>query len=76
MIRKVSSDGVGYSVVELNDHRHVFAAAIPRSGITLREQTEDALLTIQAVMEEPFLGYINDTEVGLQYLWRNSRWIS
>ena len=52
MIRKVSSDGVGYSVVELNDHRHVFAAAVPRSGVTLREQTEDALLTIQAVMEE------------------------
>jgi enamine deaminase RidA (YjgF/YER057c/UK114 family) len=52
MIRKVSSDGVGYSVVELNDHRHVFAAAIPRSGTTLREQTEDALLTIQAVMDE------------------------
>ena len=52
MIRKVSIDGVGYSVVELNDHRHVFAAAIPRSGTTLREQTEDALRTIQAVMEE------------------------
>ena len=52
MIRKVSSDGVGYSVVEVNDHRHVFAAAIPRSGATLREQTEDALRTMQAVMEE------------------------
>lgn len=52
MLRKVSSDGVGYSVVELNDVRHVFAAAVPRSGVTLAEQAEDALQTIEAVIEE------------------------
>ena len=52
MIRKVSSDGVGYSVVELNDVRHVFAAAIPRSGETLEEQARDALKTIEAVIKE------------------------
>ena len=52
MLRKVSSDGVGYSVVELNDVRHVFAAAVPRCGSTLEEQAEDALETIEAVIRE------------------------
>lgn len=51
-IRKVSSDGIGYSVVELNDVRHVFAAAVPRSGESLEEQTHDALRTIEAVTQE------------------------
>ena len=35
MIRKVSSKGVGYSVVELSGVRHVFASAVPRTGTTL-----------------------------------------
>ena len=52
MLRKVSSDGIGYSVVELNDVRHVFAAAVPRTGVTLKEQAEDALQTIEAVIQE------------------------
>lgn len=52
MIRKHSSDGVGYSVVELNDVRHVFAAAVPRSGESLEEQAYDALKTIEAVNQE------------------------
>ena len=52
MIRKVCSDGAGYSVVELNDVRHVFAAAVPRSGDTLQEQAHDALKTIEAVIKE------------------------
>lgn len=52
MIRKVSSDGIGYSVVELNDVRHVYAAAVPRTGTTLREQAHDALRTIEAVVRE------------------------
>jgi enamine deaminase RidA (YjgF/YER057c/UK114 family) len=52
MIRKVSSEGVGYSVVEVNNHRHVYAAAVPRTGSTLQEQAQDALRTIRAVMEE------------------------
>lgn len=52
MVRKVSSDGVGYSVVELNDVRHVFAAAVPRTGSTLKEQAVDALRTIEAVAHE------------------------
>ncbi len=38
MLRKVSSDGIGYSVVELNDVRHNLAAAVPRSGETLRNR--------------------------------------
>ncbi len=52
MIRKHSSDGVGYSVVELNDVRHVFAAAVPRSGQSFEEQAYDALKTIEAVNQE------------------------
>jgi enamine deaminase RidA (YjgF/YER057c/UK114 family) len=51
MIRKESSDGVGYSVVELHGVPHVFAAATPRNGVTLRQQAEDALQAIRRVME-------------------------
>ncbi len=51
-IRKVSHEGVGYSVVDLNDVRHVFAAAVPRRGRTLRQQADDALRTIEAVVQE------------------------
>jgi len=52
MIRKVSSEGIGYSVVELNDVRHVFASAVPRTGTTLEEQAQDALRTIKDVNQE------------------------
>ncbi len=52
LLRKVASEGIGYSVVELNDVRHVFAAAVPRSGTTLEEQTKDALRTIEAVIDK------------------------
>lgn len=48
-VRKASHAGIGYSVVELNDVRHVFAAAVPSRGATLRQQAEDALHTIEAV---------------------------
>jgi len=51
-IRKSSQAGIGYSVVELNDVRHVFAAAVPRRGLSLRQQADDALRTIEAVIEE------------------------
>lgn len=51
-IRKVSHAGIGYSVVDLNDVRHVFAAAAPRNGTTLEEQAHDALRTIEAVIRE------------------------
>lgn len=51
-IRKESHEGIGYSVVALNDVRHVFAAAVPRRGATLREQASDALRTIEAVVQE------------------------
>ena len=47
-IRRVSHEGIGYSVVELNDVCHVFAAAVPRRGSTLHQQAEDALRTIAA----------------------------
>ncbi len=52
MIRKESSNGIGYSVVDLNDTRHVLASAVPRHGATLEEQAHDALQTIKAVIQE------------------------
>jgi enamine deaminase RidA (YjgF/YER057c/UK114 family) len=52
LVRKCSSDGVGYTVVELNDVRHVLAAAVPRKGETLDQQADDALRTIEAVICE------------------------
>lgn len=52
MIRKESSEGIGYSVVELNDVRHVIASAVPRTGATLEEQAQDALQTIKDVNHE------------------------
>lgn len=51
-IGKASHRGIGYSVVELNDVRHIFAAGVPRRGATLREQADDALRTIEAVIQE------------------------
>src|SRR5208283_6119161 len=50
-ICKSSHEGIGYSVVDLNDVRHVFAAAVPRRGLTLRQQAEDALHTMEAVIQ-------------------------
>jgi enamine deaminase RidA (YjgF/YER057c/UK114 family) len=52
MIQKKSCEGIGYSVVELNEAKHVFAAAVPRQTGSLEEEARDALQTIQAVMEE------------------------
>ncbi|MCS7304052.1 MAG: dioxygenase [Thermoguttaceae bacterium] len=52
MIRKCSSAGIGYSVVELQDVRHVYAAAVPRAGQTLHQQAYDALKTLEAVIQE------------------------
>ncbi|OHB71110.1 MAG: hypothetical protein A2V70_04055 [Planctomycetes bacterium RBG_13_63_9] len=52
MLRKVSSDGIGFAVVQLNDTRHVVASAVPRRGEDLREQARDALGTIEAVIDE------------------------
>ncbi len=51
-IRKISHSGVGYSVVDLNDVRHVFAAATPLAGATFDQQADDALRTIEAVIGE------------------------
>ncbi len=67
MIRKESSDGIGYSVVELNDVRHIFASAVPRRGENLHEQARDALQTIEAVIqEEGTLGSIVEQAVFLK----------
>ena len=51
-IRKNSHSGVGYSVVDLNDVRHVYAAAVPQAGSTFDQQAHDALRTIRAVIHE------------------------
>jgi enamine deaminase RidA (YjgF/YER057c/UK114 family) len=47
---KTAQDGVEYSVVELNDVDHVFAAALPRTGRNLREQTESAIESVTGVL--------------------------
>jgi len=52
ILRKVSTSGVGYSVAELDDVRHVFVAAMPRAGITFEEQARDALETVRTVIDE------------------------
>ena len=52
VLRTESSDGIGYSVVELGGVSHVFAAAVSRRGRTLEAQADDALRTIEAVMKE------------------------
>ena len=51
-ITKKSHTGIGYSVVDLNDVRHVFVAATPQLGGDLRQQAGDALRTVEAVMNE------------------------
>ena len=51
-ITKKSHAGIGCSVVDLNDVRHVYAAATPQSGGDLRQQAGDALRTIEAVVNE------------------------
>ena len=57
-IQKVSRDGIGYSIAELNDVRHVFAAAVPQSGTTFREQAESAMEVIREV--NSFQGTANE----------------
>lgn len=51
MVLKDTGEGVGWAVVNVHRVRHLFAAAVPRSGETLEEQTHDALRTIEAVIE-------------------------
>ncbi len=48
-VQKFTSHGIGYSLAEWSDVRHVFAAAVPQRGTTLRAQADDALRTIETV---------------------------
>ena len=48
-IHRQACDGIGYTIAELNDVEHVFAAAAPRGGQTLDEQASDALQIIKTV---------------------------
>ena len=52
MIHKESSHGIGYSVVELGEVCHIFAAAVPRCDGSLEEQIHDALRTIARVIDD------------------------
>lgn len=52
MIRKETSEGIGYSIVELGQVRHVFASAVPRGAGDFEQQVHDALRTIEAVIDE------------------------
>lgn len=50
IVHKVVRNSGRYSVVEINEVSHVFAAVIPRRGTTLLEQTQDALEAVAEVM--------------------------
>ncbi len=52
LLRRVTGDGYGYSVVELGDARQVLAVATGGQGGDLREQAREALQTIGAVHNE------------------------
>jgi len=52
MIRKVSSEGVGYSVADLTQVRYLFVSGIPRDGADLFEQAYGALTAVARVMHE------------------------
>ena len=52
MIRKILDANVGYSVVEFDDVRRVFATVAPSRGVTLPEQTESALHTLRSLFQE------------------------
>lgn len=49
---KASREGIGFSSVGRNDVRHLFAAAVPRRGLTLRQQADEALGNIAAAMQQ------------------------
>jgi enamine deaminase RidA (YjgF/YER057c/UK114 family) len=52
MIQKESSASVGYSVVDLNGVRHLFASAVPCEAGDLQQQAHDALRNIETVTRE------------------------
>jgi enamine deaminase RidA (YjgF/YER057c/UK114 family) len=51
-ICKASREGTSFSAVDLGDVRHVLAAAVPRRGATLRQQADDVLGRLEAVIGE------------------------
>lgn len=52
MVRKVSSEGVGYSAADLTQVRYLFVSGIPRDGSDLFEQAYGALTAVARVMHE------------------------
>lgn len=52
MVKKVSSEGVGYSVADLSQVRYLFVSGIPRDGSDLFEQAYGALTAVARVMHE------------------------
>lgn len=52
MVRKVSSEGVGYSVADLSEVRYLFVSGMPRDGADLFEQAYGALTSVARVMHE------------------------
>jgi enamine deaminase RidA (YjgF/YER057c/UK114 family) len=52
MVKKVSSEGVGYSIAELCHVRYLFVSGVPRNGSDLFEQAYGALTTVARVMHE------------------------
>jgi enamine deaminase RidA (YjgF/YER057c/UK114 family) len=62
-VQSESSEGVGCSVVDLNDVRHIFCAAAPGRGDTIQQQAMGALETISEVIGDhgPWGTIVNQT---------------
>jgi enamine deaminase RidA (YjgF/YER057c/UK114 family) len=52
MIRKDFHEGIGYSVVEFDGIRLVFAAALPSCGETFQEQAEETLNALNTILRK------------------------
>ena len=52
MIRREFHEGIGYSVVELDGLRQVYATTLPCCGGTFVEQTEEALQTLKTIFRK------------------------
>jgi len=52
MVKKVSSEGVGYSIADLTQVRYLFVSGIPRNGADFFEQAYGALTAVARVMHD------------------------
>lgn len=51
-VRKTCREGHSFAAVEVDSLCHVLATAVPRGGVTLREQVRDALRQVAGAVRE------------------------